>query len=105
MNAESVLVWVQILVGLAAVVGAGHSVYRGTVRQAVRAVKIVPEIEEKVEHLDDRLQKHTDATLALVEAHDRENVDVDAVRMREELQPEPDEGRFVNNERRPRDSE
>lgn len=98
MQMSEAALWVEFIVGVLGLVGLGHSAYRGTVRRAVRAVKIVPEIRDEVEDLEDKVDGNTDAILALVEAHEREDLSVDRTAIREELQRQPDEDRFLPDE-------
>jgi hypothetical protein len=91
MTLASWLPLLQTVVAALTILGIGYSVWRGTLRQAFDHVERIPNIEEKVDEVEETQEKLSDAVVLLTHAQANDHVNPDPEAVERDLRDQ-DEG-------------
>jgi len=73
------------------ILGAVHSIYRGTIGDLINNTERIPHIEKKVEEVEDKQEDMSDAIVLLTHAQSNDQIDPDPKAVESDLRDE-DEG-------------
>lgn len=83
--ASAALPVAQLLVAIGAVLAGLHSFYRGTLGEFVDYIRMIPKIDEKVDHVEDRQEDMSDAIVLLGHAATRDGIEPDPESLEQDL--------------------